>query len=57
MQMWENIIRENIEWDFLTVKHIPGHQNLADILTKEMKDAQHFIEIRDQLVTARPTIF
>ena len=57
MQMWENIIRENIEWDFLTVKHIPGHQNLADILTKEMKDTQHFIEIRDQLVTARPTIF
>ena len=32
--------------------HIPGNQNLADIFTKEMKDIQHFIDVRDQLVTA-----
>lgn len=57
MQIWENLIRENIEWDFLTVKHIPGNQNLADIFTKEMKDIQHFIDIRDQLVTACPQVF
>jgi hypothetical protein len=57
MQMWENIIRENIARDFLTIGHIPGHQNLADIFTKEMKDVQHFLEIRDQLVIPRPQIF
>jgi hypothetical protein len=55
IQMWENFIRENIANSFLTVEHIPGHLNIADIFTKEMKDVDHFITIRDALVTPRPT--
>jgi hypothetical protein len=33
------------------VTHIPGHNNLADIFTKEMRDVSHFVNIRDTLVS------
>jgi hypothetical protein len=47
IQMRENHIRENIASIFISVCHIDGKINLADIFTKEMKDTAHFVELRD----------
>jgi hypothetical protein len=45
--MRENRIRENIASKFVSISHIDGKINLADVFTKEMKDTSHFVEIRD----------
>jgi len=37
----------NIASAFITNDHIDGKVNLADILTKEMKDTAHFVELQD----------
>jgi hypothetical protein len=47
IQMKENRVRENIISSFVTIRHIEGKINLADIFTKEMKDTSHFVELRD----------
>jgi hypothetical protein len=47
IQMRENRIRENIALNFISIHHIDGKINLADIFTKEMKDTLHFVELRD----------
>jgi hypothetical protein len=46
IQMHENRVHENIASQFILVCHIDGKINLADILTKEMKDTSHFVELR-----------
>ncbi len=51
IQIRENAIRESIATNFINVKHIEGRVNLADIFTKEDKDADHFIEIRDFILS------
>jgi len=53
IQMKENRVRENIEKHFITVKHIEGKLNLADIFTKEIKDTNHFVTLRDRFMSAR----
>ncbi len=53
MQMMENCVRENIASDFVTICHIDGKVNLADIFTKEMKDTAHFVELRDLFMCPR----
>ena len=52
----ENAIRESVDNDFIRVLHIEGKLNIADIFTKEIKDSQHFITMRDQLVSKRQRI-
>ncbi len=52
-QMKENHIRENIANKFVTILHIDGKINLADIFTKEMKDTGHFVELRDLMMRPR----
>jgi hypothetical protein len=47
IQMKENRVRENIISAFVTIHHIEGKVNLADIFTKEMRDTSHFVELRD----------
>ena len=47
IQMKENRVRESILSNFVTIKHIDGKINLADIFTKEMKDVSHFVVLRD----------
>ena len=49
LQIRENAIRENSK--ILTIEHIAGKVNPADIFTKEDKDSAHFIDIRDTIVT------
>jgi deoxyuridine 5'-triphosphate nucleotidohydrolase len=51
LQMRENAVRESIENDFITVRHISGKHNLADLFTKEDKDAEHFILLRNFILS------
>jgi hypothetical protein len=53
IQMWENRIRENIVTNFVSICHIEGKRNLADVFTKEMMDTSHFVEIRDIFMCCR----
>jgi hypothetical protein len=53
IQMRENRVRENIASRFISVCHIDGRINIADIFTKEMKDASHFVELRNLIMCPR----
>jgi hypothetical protein len=53
IQMRENLVRENVENSFVSIQHIGGKQNLADLFTKEMKDFMHFIELRNLMMRSR----
>jgi hypothetical protein len=50
IQMHENMVREQVEKHFVTIQHIGGKVNLADLFTKEMKDTTHFVELRDLIM-------
>jgi hypothetical protein len=51
--MRENLVRENVENQFVSIQHIGGKLNLADLFTKEMKDTTHFVELRDLMMRPR----
>jgi hypothetical protein len=53
IQMRENHVRENVENLFISIEHIGGKQNLADLFTKEMKDMVHFVELCDIMMRPR----
>jgi hypothetical protein len=53
IQMKENHVRENVEKKFISVQHVGGKVNLADLFTKEMKDTAHFVELRDLMMKPR----
>jgi hypothetical protein len=50
IQMRENHIRENVEHQIVTIQHIGGKLNLADLFTKEMKDTANFVELCDLMM-------
>ena len=50
LQMRENAVREQILMKNVTVEHIAGAVNLADMFTKEDKDVAHFILVRNTLM-------
>ena len=50
VQMRENAIRESIASDFASIKHIEGKINLADLFTKEDKDVNHFVTVRNHIM-------
>jgi hypothetical protein len=56
IQMRENRVRENIHSNFISVAHVDGKCNIADIFTKEMKDVSHFVELRNLFMLPRPSI-
>ena len=45
IQMRENRVWENALTNFVSIHHIDGKHNFADIFTKEMKDTGHFVEL------------
>jgi hypothetical protein len=51
--MRENHVRENVANYFVTIQHVGGKINMADIFTKEMKDVSHFVELRDLMLRPR----
>ena len=53
IQMRENHVRENVESQFVTIAHVGGKVNLADLFKKEMKDTGHFVELRDLMMRTR----
>jgi hypothetical protein len=53
IQMRENLVRENVENKFISVQHVGGKLNLADLFTKEMKDTTHFVALRDLMMRPR----
>ena len=53
IQMKENHVRENVARQFVSIQHVGGKVNLADLFTKEMKDTAHFVELRDLMMRPR----
>ena len=49
--MKDNAIRESVHNKEIHILHCPGKNNVGDIFTKEDKDKEHFIQMRDTLVT------
>jgi hypothetical protein len=57
IQIRENAVRESCQNGFIEVKHINGKLNLSDMFTKEDKDVQHFVTLRDYVLADQlPTI-
>ena len=50
IQMKENHVRENMQNRFIQVCLVDGKTNLADLFTKEMRHASHFVELRDLML-------
>jgi hypothetical protein len=51
IQMRENHVR--VASKFVSIIHVDGKHNIADIFTKEMKDVAHFVELRDLFMCQR----
>ena len=47
-------IREAVKHDEVKPVHIPGPINHADLFTKEMRNAQHFLDLRAGLMSSGP---
>ncbi len=47
---WENSVREWVPDGYLTVSHVNGKTNIADIFTKEMRDSANFHRLPDALM-------
>jgi hypothetical protein len=52
IQMQENAVRKQVQLAFITVEHIGGKQNLADLFKKEEEGNNHFMACRKLLLTA-----
>ena len=50
IQIRENAIRESIQAGFVSVHHVEGAINLADLFTKEDKCAEHFVTVRNKIM-------
>ena len=51
--MRENSVREVHQDDTINISHIAGGNNNSDMVTKEDKDALHFIKCRDSVMTSK----
>jgi transposase InsO family protein len=49
----DNAVRESVHLKDISIHHIPGKVNCADIFTKELKDASHFCLLRDSFMLKR----
>ena len=54
IQIRENLVRENIQNKKISVTHITGKINPADIFTKEDKDPTHYILLCNFILSAPP---
>ena len=55
MKIRENAVREYVQNKTVTVAHIAGDFNIADIFTKELKDTNTFTKIRNVITSEAPT--
>ena len=56
IQLRENAVREAVQNGLISVKHIPGKLNPADIFTKEDRDTAHYVSMRDCVVPSSPQL-
>ena len=56
IQIRENLVRETIQNDTVSVTHVRGKINPADLLTKEQKDTTHFIQLRNFILSPPPVM-
>ena len=56
VQIRENAVRESIKCKIIKVLHIEGKINPSDLFTKEDKDSQHYLNLRNLLLTPLDTI-
>ena len=50
VDLQENLVRENIQNNNISVSHIPGKMNLADLFTKEFRDVNLFLSLRNSFM-------
>ena len=50
IQIKENAIRESIQAGFVSIHHVEGKINLADLFTQEDKCVEHFVTIWDRIM-------
>ena len=50
LQICENAVREQVQLKYINILHCEGTKNIADIFTKENKDKQHYLKMRDVIV-------
>ena len=55
IQIRENAVREQVQTGLITVEHIDGKANLADLFTKEDKDITHYQDIAEVLCPYPPS--
>ncbi len=56
IQMRENHVRENVERKLVSIAHVGGKVNMADLFTKEMKDTNHFVTLQNLMMRPCPSI-
>ena len=52
----ENAIRESVDKNFISGKHIGSKRNLADIFTKEFRDVSMFLTLWEMITSVAPSI-
>ena len=57
IQLRENAVREAVQNGLINVLHVPGTCNPSDILTKEDRDSNHYVTMRDCVVSPHPTAY
>ena len=55
IQIRENGVREMVQAGILGIEHIKGKLNLTNLFTKEDRDVEHFLSIRDVLLQPKST--
>ena len=50
VQIRENAVREGVSNRVFKIKHIAGKKNPSDIFSKEDKDTEHYLLMRDSLL-------
>ena len=55
VQIRENDVRKSVQKNAISVKHVAGIVNLADLFNKEDRDIPHFTSTRDVIMSDRPT--
>ena len=51
VQIRENAVRESVAMGLIAINHIEGKKNPSDIFTKEDKDTEHFIKVRNSIMS------
>ena len=57
VNLQESAVRESKVLKVLTVHHIAGKINPADLLTKELRDGAHFRRLRDSFMSTRAQVY